>query len=110
MPDTACPSCFATVSPKAFDCPKCGHPLRKPKRGLFGKLFKWSLIGFNVLMIVWLVSYTGDVAELSQGAQSEAERAGTAIGGTLGAGMILTVWVMGDVILGLATLLTRPSK
>lgn len=40
MPElTTCPSCGKDVSPKAFDCPHCGHPLRKPKRGFFGKLF-----------------------------------------------------------------------
>lgn len=105
-----CPSCDAQVSPKAYDCPSCGHPLRKPTRGFFGKLFKWSLIGFNVLMVMWLVSYSGDIVEMSEGAASEAERTGAAIGGTLGAGLILTVWVMGDIILGLATVLTRPSK
>lgn len=110
MPTNACPSCNAAVSPKAYDCPSCGHPLRKPKRGFFGKIFKWTLIAFNVLMILWLVSYAGQLAELSSNAQNDAERAGTAIGGTLGVGMLLTVWVMGDIILGLATLLTRPRK
>lgn len=110
MTNPPCPSCAAVVSPRAFDCPSCGHPLRKPRRGFFGKLFKWSLIGFNILMLVWLVTYTGDIVEISDSAASDAERAGTALGGTLGAGMILTLWVMGDIILGLATLLTRPSK
>lgn len=110
MTNAPCPSCTAVVSPKAFDCPSCGHPLRKPRRGFFGKLFKWSLIGFNGLMLLWLVSYTGDIVEISDGATSDAERAGAALGGTVGADLILTVWVMGDIILGLATLLTRPSK
>lgn len=110
MTTIACPSCTNTVSPKAFDCPNCGHPLRKPRRGFFGVLFKWMLILFNLAMIAWLITYVGDVAEISESAQSDAERAGAAIGGTLGTGVILTVWVMGDIILGLATLLTRPRK
>lgn len=107
---TACPSCDNTVSPRAFDCPGCGHPLRKPKRGFFGKIFKWLLILFNVLMVVWLFSYLGEVGAVMDGSGSEAERAGAAIGGTIGMGMILTYWVIGDIILGLATILTRPSK
>ncbi|NSY36844.1 hypothetical protein [Leisingera sp. ANG59] len=107
---TACPSCDGNVSLKAFDCPSCGHPLRKPKRGFFGKIFKWLLILFNVLMVIWLFSYLGQIGEMMDGTASEAEKAGAAIGGSIGTGFILTVWVIGDIILGLVTLLTRPSK
>lgn len=107
---TSCPSCDAQISRGAYDCPSCGHPIRKPKRGFFGKLFKWSLILFNVLMVIWLVAYAGELAELSGATTSDAEQAGLAIGGTLGVGMLLVIWVIGDIILGLATLLTRPSK
>jgi len=107
---TPCPSCGADVSDKAFDCPSCGHPLRKPKRGFFGKLFKWLLILFNVLMIIWLFGYLGVVNDQMDQATSDAAQAGTAIGGTIGVGMILITWVIGDIILGLATLLTRPRK
>lgn len=107
---TTCPSCDKALSPKAFDCPSCGHPIRKPKRGFFGKVFKWSLIGFNVLMIIWLVSYMGTIGEQMTVAGSEAAQAGTVVGGTIGVGMIMAFWVLGDIILGLATLLTRPSK
>lgn len=110
MTTTTCPSCGQTVSPKAFDCPHCGHPLRKPKRGFFGILFKWCLIIFNVLMVIWLVSYFMEIGEMTSQMTSDAERAGAAIGGTLGTSLILGVWVVGDIILGLATLLTRPSK
>ncbi len=107
---TACPSCNNSISSKAFDCPTCGHPLRKPKRGFFGKIFKWLLIIFNILMIVWLVSYLGQIGEAINSTTDEAYQAGTAIGGTLGTGFILVIWVIGDIILGLATLLTRPRK
>lgn len=107
---STCPSCGKDVSPKAFDCPHCGHPIRKPKRGIFGKLFKWTLIAFNLLMLAWLVSYMGQVGGAISESADEAYQAGAAIGGTIGTGMILSVWVMGDIILGLATLLTRPRK
>lgn len=110
MSAIACPSCSQTVSPKAFDCPNCGHPLRKPKRGFFGKLFKWSLIGFNALMLAWLIGGSMAATEVANTATSEAEQAGAAIGTAIGVGMILVLWVIGDIILGLATLLTRPSK
>lgn len=110
MNTTACPTCGNAVSPRAFDCPNCGHPLRKPKRGFFGKLFKWSLIAFNVLMIVWVITGLGSVGTYMGSLESEAEQAGAAIGGAIGVVGILVIWALGDIILGLATLLTRPSK
>ena len=109
MNTIACPACSGNVSNRAFDCPRCGHPLRKPRRGFFGGLIKWTFIGFNVLMIVWLGAYWSEMAEMSEGL-SEAEAAGAAIGGTMGTGLILVTWALGAVILGLLTLLTRPIK
>lgn len=110
MSTTTCPSCSKDVSPKAFDCPHCGHPIRKPKRGFFGFVFKWLFILFNVSMLIWLFSYFVQLGEMTSDLTSDAEKAGAAIGGTLGTGIILITWVIGDVILGLLTLLTRPSK
>lgn len=105
-----CKECNAEVSDKALDCPKCGATLRKPKRSLFGKLVKWSFIGFNVLMLLWMILGVGGAAETIDTAGSDAEKAGAAIGTGLGAMMIIFVWVAGDVVLGLMTLLTRPKK
>lgn len=110
MSQTNCPSCNGVVSPKAFDCPHCGHPIRKPKRGFFGVLFKWMLIVFNMAMLAWLFTYLAQIGEIMEGAGSEAEQAGAALGGTMGVGFLLVTWVLGDIILGLATLLTRPRK
>lgn len=110
MTMTNCPSCGADVSTKAFDCPSCGHPLRKPRRGPFGLLFKWLLILFNLLMLAWLISAIGATSEVVNNSNSDAEAAGAAIGSAIGLGMILVVWVLGDIILGLVTLLTRPRK
>lgn len=110
MTATACPSCDGKISSKAFDCPHCGHPLRKAKRGFFGKIFKWLLIIFNLAMVAWLYFYLVEVGALVDGSGSEAEQTGAAIGGTIGTGLLLTVWVLGNVIFGLPTLLTRPRK
>ena len=54
-----CKECGAEVSDKALDCPKCGATLRKPKRTLFGKLVKWTFIGFNILMLLWMIFGVG---------------------------------------------------
>lgn len=110
MSTIACPSCAKDVSSLAFDCPHCGHPLRKAKRGFFGKLFKWSLILFNVLMVIWLIGYLNQIGNVIGEATSEAARAGTAVGGTIATTMLLVIWVMGDIILGLFVLLTRPKR
>ncbi len=61
-------------------------------------------------MVIWLFSYFAEIGELIGNTQSEAEQAGAAIGATLGTGMLLGFWVVGDIILGLLVLLTRPSK
>lgn len=106
---TQCPECSHQVSDTAFKCSSCGNQLRKPKRGFFGKLFKWSFILFNILMAVWLVAYMGEIDGVMEGSADEYEQAGTAIGGTIGVGMLLTFWVFVDVILGLFVLFTRPK-
>jgi hypothetical protein len=78
------------------------------KRGFFGWLFLLAFIGFNLLMIAWLVQYWSTLSQMT--ATSDAEKVGAAIGGTLGSGMILTLWALGDVILGIIVLLTRGRK
>lgn len=109
MPMIECPECGAKVSSKAAKCPSCGVQIHKPRRGFFGVLFKWTFILFNIAMVVWLVSYFGLVGEGASAPMSEAEQAGTAIGATIGTGLILGFWAAGDVVLGLLVLLTRPK-
>lgn len=79
------------------------------KRGFFGWIFLLVFLGFNALMIVWLVSYWNLVGgSLSSG--SEAARTGSAIGATIGTGMIVFFWMAGAVITGLLALVTRGRK
>ncbi len=104
-----CPECLTEVSDTALKCQKCGVQLRKPKRGVFGKLIKWSFIGFNILMTAWLVGGMGTATENME-ALSGAEKAGAAIGTGLGAAMIFGIWVFGDIILGSFVLFTRPKS
>ena len=76
------------------------------RRGVFGHVFKWIFILFNILMLLWLVSYWNTVAPmLSQG--SEPARAGSAIGATVGTGFLVFFWAAGALILGLLTMFTR---
>ena len=106
----ACPECSTEVSDTAMSCVKCGVPLRKPKRSFFGKLFKYTFILFNLLMLWWLIAGMGAASEVVESAGSSAEQAGAAIGTGLGAMMIFGIWVVGDFILGLFVLFTRPKS
>ena len=106
---TNCRECGAQVSDTAFKCPQCAFQLRKPKRGIMGKLFKWLFILFNILMIIWLFSAMAGVGDAASTATTDAEKAGTAIGATLGFGMLMGIWVFGDIILGLLVLFTKPK-
>jgi hypothetical protein len=61
-------------------------------------------------MLLWMVFGVGDAAETIVTAASDSEKADAAIGTGLRAMMIMFVWIAGDVVLGLMTLLTRPKK
>lgn len=79
-------------------------------RTAFGKFVKWVFIGFNILMIVWVIAGFGVASESMEGTVNDAERAGAAIGTTLGMGMIIVLWALGDIILGMFVLFTRRKK
>lgn len=103
-----CPECSSEVSDTATRCPSCGVQLRKPRRRGFGKFVKWVFILFNILMIIWLIVGFSSATEGYE-QMSEAQQAGTAIGTTIGVGLILGIWAAGDVILGMFVFFTRPK-
>lgn len=104
-----CPECSSSVSDSALKCPSCGVQLRKLKRSFMGKLIKWSFIGFNILMAAWLWGGMNNATEnIDQ--LSGASQAGAIIGTGIGAALILGIWVIGDIILGLFVLFTRPKS
>ena len=107
MPLIACPECSKEISNTAFKCQNCGVRLKKPKRGFFGKIFKWSFIAFNLLMAWWLIAGMTS-ATRGLGGMSSAHQAGAALGTGIGAMLVLGIWAVGDIILGLLVLLTRP--
>lgn len=79
------------------------------QRSFGGKLIKWLFIAFNILMIIWLVTGLNSAGQ-GYSKMSQAEQAGTAIGAGIGVMLISVIWVLGDIILGLAVLLTRGKK
>jgi hypothetical protein len=106
---TRCPVCQTEVSEAAYQCPKCAHTLRKPTRTVFGKVVKWAFIGYNILMLWWLIAGLKGAGDVMNKAGSEAGRAGAAIGTTMGVGLIFFFWVCGVVILGAFVMFTRPK-
>lgn len=82
--------------------------IEKRKRGFFGWVFLLIFILWNILMLLWLISYGSTVGTME--VSSAAEQAGRNIGATIGVGMILFTWAIGSIITGLLALLTRGSK
>lgn len=103
-----CPSCQKEVSKSANNCPHCGEVLRKPKRGFFGKIVIWAFWGFNLLMVIWIWGGTQSAVETSQGL-SGAEAAGAAIGTGIGFTLLVIIWLIGTILLGIMSMLTRPK-
>ena len=105
-----CKDCGKEVSDTALKCPSCGEQLRKAKRTVMGKVFLLLFIFFNILMVAWIWGVVGATQDVMQTAGSELEEAGTAIASGIGTTMLVIVWVLGDIILGLPVLFTRPKS
>jgi hypothetical protein len=80
----------------------------KYQRGPVGHIVKWLFIAFNVFMFLWLVSAIAAVSQLMP--VPDDVRFGAAIGATVGFSVLLSIWLMGDLMLGLFVLLTRGDK
>lgn len=65
------------------------NKIEKPKRSLFGKIVKYTFIGFNILMLVWFIGGMSSASKGIENATTEAEQAGAAIGTGLGAMFII---------------------
>lgn len=84
-------------------------------RTLMGKIFKYTFIVFNVLMLFALFKGCSAASEgitnASVGSEyPDAATAGATIGAGLAMGTLLFLWLVGDVILGLFVLFTRRKK
>jgi hypothetical protein len=84
--------------------------VEKNQRSLFGKIVKYTFIGFNILMLVWFIGGMASASKGIENATTEVEQAGATIGTGLGAIFIIFIWVVGAVILGIMTLLTRAKR
>lgn len=80
-------------------------------RTTFGKIVKWIFILWNLFMVFALVKgCAAATSAVNAAPQGSAEQAGAAIGTALGTGMLMMLWVMGDIIIGTFVLFTRRKK
>ena len=83
------------------------------ERNLFGKICKYSWIGFNVLYFISLIFY---VISIIYGFVNGSYVSNIEIDPSLGIGVVISVvffiitFLIGNVVLGIMTFLTRPKK
>jgi hypothetical protein len=86
------------------------------KRGPFGKIIKFLFIAFNVLMVIWLVSYWVQVGSMRNELVitnkdfAHAADAGAAIGAAIGTTILMFVWAAGSTVHGFLTMFSRGEK
>lgn len=74
------------------------------------RIFSYVILLFNVLMLVWIIagaassSGAHNCGSLDSSTCAAANNAGTAIG----VGILIVLWALGDVILGVLWMVTRP--
>ncbi len=74
------------------------------------RIFTWVILAFNLIMLIWIIAGVSSNARNCSGltgdalTNCEAGNVGTGIGATL----IFVLWALGDVILGVLWLVTRP--
>ena len=100
-----CPECEREVSDEAYKCVHCGKLLKKPNRSMFGKICLWLFYGYNILMVLWMIS--GLKVSSSIQTTNAAEQAGAVIGTGIGLTFILMVWCFGTIIIGILAFITR---
>ena len=85
--------------------------VERRKRGPFGWTVAVLFLVFNGLMAWWFVDSVGGTAGSNTSTPNQAQPEGAAALGTgFDATMILIIWVVGGLVLGLMTYLTRSRK
>jgi hypothetical protein len=100
-----------TFRPTAPPPPATPPPKARSKRFPRWRPFTWIILAFNVVMLIWVIlgANTGKSCHgLSGNALTDCQ-AGQA-GTTIGVGLIILLWALGDVILGTVWLITKPRR
>lgn len=87
------------------------EPKYPSKRSLFGKICKNSFIIFNIIILAWTLYYSTSIfIKYDNGSYSANGELDPTLSFGIGVVIISTgiIWVLGNVFLGLLTLLTKP--
>lgn len=75
------------------------------------RVFTYIILGINVLFVLWLVTGINSVAHgTCSGLDAQMCSGAKAVGGTIGAGIIVVLWFLVDVILGVLFLVTNRGR
>lgn len=77
------------------------------------RVFTWVILAVNLLFLIWVISGTSSASSNCNGLTGRALsdcQAGTAVGASIGIGLIIVLWGFVDVILGVLWLVTRPKN
>ena len=107
-----CPECSSEVSDTAFKCPKCAFEIKKAERSYLGALIKKVFIGFNIFMfIILIVAITSDPSSgMDSHRYGGIDEAKKSFATGMNVGVTFFFWGLGDIVLGLFVLLTRPKS
>jgi hypothetical protein len=84
--------------------------VEKNERSFIGKVFKYLFYVYNGLMAFWLISGLFSAGSDIANETNEFAAAGGAIGASIGAFLIISIWIGGAVLLGIPTYFTRVKK
>jgi len=74
------------------------------------RFFSWVILAFNLIMLIWVITAISSNARSCSGLTGDALtncEAGN-VGTGIGVGLLFIFWALGDVILGVLWLVTRP--
>lgn len=106
--NTSPPAGWGDPAYHSADRSNSGAP-RRPRLPRW-RVFTWVILVFNLLMLIWIVTAVSANARDCSGltgdalTNCQANNVGTGIGATL----VFVLWALGDVILGVLWLVTRP--
>ena len=78
-----------------------GTQSQEESRGLMGTSFKWMFIAFNIMMAI--------IVYMSTGSSEDSSSVVKFLSG-MGLTMLISMWVMGDIVLGAFTYFTRAKN
>lgn len=105
-----CKICYSKIGSQALNCPNCGIRHREASRSAFGNIIWYGFIGYNFLMLILFVLEFDEFTQMINSIVGKTHPDGTVITIGLGEIMMLFICIMGDLVLGMMTLLTRPER